>query len=240
MKGVLLRRAPAARLVDLSHAIPPQDVLTAAFVLLHAAREFPPETVHLAVVDPGVGTRRRAVAMRTRWGIFVAPDNGLLGLVAAHTPSETRVIDSPELRADRLSPTFAGRDLFACAAGSLAAGFAFAAVGPLVAGVQPAPVPPPSRQAWAVCGQVIVVDHFGNLVTNIGAADLPGPRDRLVVRASAAPELRGVLRTYSDVASGEALALVGSAGLLEIAVRDGSAAARLGLARGAPVHVFHV
>lgn len=237
MKGVLLRYAPGAQIIDLTHTVPPQDVLAGSFVLAHAASEFPAHTVHLAVVDPGVGTMRRALAVRGNRGTFIAPDNGLLDFVLRDPASQARAIVHPDLRAARVSCTFHGRDLLAPAAARLAAGFPFVTVGPVVEDAQMLPIRSATVRAGLIEGHIIHVDRFGSLITNIAAADLPPELDRVRVRLHAGQTAVPFCRTYADVPDGERLSLIGSAGLLEIAVRNGSAAGALRLGRGDPVQV---
>ncbi|MBC7228701.1 MAG: SAM-dependent chlorinase/fluorinase [Thermoflexales bacterium] len=256
MKGVILSIAPGVPLVDLSHRIPPQDVRRAAFLLANAVPYFPPDTVHLAVVDPGVGTERRPLAVRTPTGTFVGPDNGLFSWVLAEVPEWTAVeIRELAYRLPRVSSTFHGRDIFAPAAAHLAAGVPLEGLGPRVE--DPVVLPPPRLEirAGVLEGEVLYADRFGNLVTSIGrfrweGGDLrlapafrPASGERTVGAAAArvvlaGAELRGIRRTYGDVPVGELLALVGSSGFLEIAVRQGSAAAVLGAAPGTPVTVW--
>jgi S-adenosyl-L-methionine hydrolase (adenosine-forming) len=236
VKGVMLRHAPDAMLVDITHDIPPQDVLSGAFVLQLASREFPPGTIHLAVVDPGVGTERRALAVQTRGSVYVAPDNGLLSLVI-NSGSRVRCVTHPALRAAAVSDTFHGRDLFAPAAAQLAAGFPFDQVGPLIHDpVDLAPLPA-TVTPGIVTGQIIYVDGFGNLVTNIDAASVGALGPQVSVHLPDGTALYGLSRTYADVVHGELLALLGSAGLLEISARNGSARTILGLGRGDTVRV---
>lgn len=255
MKGVILGIAPDARLVDLSHAIAPHDVREAAFVLYTAYRFFPAHAVHLVVVDPGVGSARRAVALRTPAGTFVGPDNGVFGYVMAQEPVEALVeLADPRYRLPRVSHTFHGRDVFAPAAAHLAAGVPIADLGPQVSDPVTLPLPRLEVAAGRIVGEVWHVDCFGNVVTSIGELTWAG--DELVCepafgrarcrmqdagcRVAAAEarakvggrEIAGVRRAYARVAPGEMLALVGSSGHLEIAVREGSAAEKLGVHPG--------
>jgi S-adenosylmethionine hydrolase len=237
VKGVLLSLAPEARLVDLTHEVPPQDVLEAAFVLRHACCEFPPGTVHLAVVDPGVGTARRALAVRSSGYLYVGPDNGLFSFALEAPGAQARQLAHPDLRKEPLSRTFHGRDLFAPAAALLCSGFPFAETGPLVADPVLLPEARPRSSADRLQGQVIHIDRFGNLVTNIAAADLEPWLPGLRILLGADTQLQRVCHTYAEAAPGELLALIGSAGLLEISLNGGSAARALGLDRRAPVVV---
>ena len=226
MKGVLLSSAPSAQVIDLSHDIPPHDVEAARLAVARYWRRFPPGTTHLVVVDPGVGSDRFGLAVLSEGRFLVGPDNGVLS-PALLLPG-ARAVSLP-VPADA-APTFHGRDVFAPAAATLARGAPLDTLG------QPLDDPIVRRTPEAVReddgwlrGEVIVIDRFGNAVTNLlgvhGGDVLIGTRD-IPLR-----------RTYADVATGEAVALVGSSGLIEIAVRDGSAAHTLGLTRGSTVRV---
>lgn len=230
MKGALLAACPDASLVDLSHGVPPQAVAVGAVWLARAANAFPPGTIHLAVVDPGVGTSRRALAIATRRGFFVGPDNGLLER-AAREAGVRRVVELGA-RGRGVAPTFHGRDVFAPAAGRLARGDDLDALGRRVdaRSLVRSPVGRPRRRGATLVGRVLFVDAFGNAVT-----DVDGDAARGALCVVAGPfELGPLGRTYADVGPGEPIALVSSFGLLEIAVRDGSAALR-GLRVGDPV-----
>ena len=255
MRGVILGIAPSARLVDISHEIGPQNVRHAAYVLYTVYPFFPPHAVHLVVLDPGVGSARRPVALRTPAGYFVGPDNGVFSYVMACEPVEA-LIELADLRY-RLSPvshTFHGRDIFAPAAAHLAVGVPITDLGPPVH--DPILFPPPRLEiiSGGVMGEVLHADHFGNVITSIGrlgwgedelslepAFREAGGGGRVCFHADAAKvvaggqEIAGVCRTYAQVEPGKALVLVGSGGHLEIAVREGSAARRLGLRPGDPV-----
>ncbi len=232
VKGAVLSRCPGARIVDIAHDVAPGDVAAAAFVLAEAAPHFPPDSVHLAVVDPGVGTARRGLAARIGAHRYVAPDNGLLSRVLARASGARAVsLDRPEYWRPSPSPVFHGRDVFGPVAGALAAGVALDALGSALArdAVVHAPWPEPRRSGDAWTGEVIHVDRFGNLITNLepgaelaGAVEIGGRRV-------------GAARVYGDVAPGELLALLGSSGLVEVARSGGSAAEALGAARGAVV-----
>ncbi len=233
LKGVILSRCPDARIVDIAHGIEPGDVAAAAFVLAESAPYFPPDSVHLAVIDPGVGSARRALAARIGAQRYVAPDNGLLTRVLARERGGRAVaLDRPAYWQPAPSAVFHGRDIFAPVAGALAAGTPLDAVGsalPLEALVR-APWPTQRRTGEDWLGEIVYVDHFGNLISNLIPEGAP---------ADGSVELCGrriaAVRGYSDVAPGELLALVGSSGLLEVARRGGSAADGLGVARGAVI-----
>lgn len=254
MKGVILNIAPDARLVDITHHIAPQNVHQAAYVLYTAYAFFPPHSVHLVVVDPGVGSARRPIAVRTPAGTFVGPDNGVFSYVMANEnePVEAVVeLADPRYRLPQVSHTFHGRDVFAPAAAHLATGVPITALGPPAR--DPVTFPPPRLEIApdAISGEVLHADHFGNVVTSIGrlvwgggelllepAFQEAGGGERTRFQAGDATiivggrEIVGVRRTYVEVEPGETLALVGSEGHLEIAVREGSAARRLGLRPG--------
>ncbi len=237
MKGVILSRCPQASVVDLGHALPPRDLVAAALFLEGAAPHFPDGTIHVAVVDPGVGTLRHPVAVRAGNQCFVCPDNGLLTLVLKHLPlHEARVIASPACMAVSISPTFHGRDVFAPAAAYLAAGNPFCEIGPVQETLHKLNIPEP---AWVsetrLDGAVIHVDAFGNLVTNITAAWLIGKKIRRL--RVGLLTLKGIASTFADVPEGEPLAYFGSSGRLEIAVNQGHAANQYGVARNSTVEL---
>jgi S-adenosylmethionine hydrolase len=242
MKGAMLRVEPGLRLVDVTHEVPAGDVMAAAFVLGQAAEHFPAGTVHLAVVDPGVGTDRRPLAAEVRLGgvghRFVGPDNGVLPLLLRGAgPEEAVVLDRPEAwgRA-RPSATFHGRDVFGPVAARLAAGAALGAVGSPVGRLAPMHWPLPRADAEGIDGMVVHVDRFGNCVTNIPRETFEGHgggrRFKCYVGA-------GVFQrhapSYGHVPSGEPLTLFGSSGHLEVAVNGGDAAALFSVERGASV-----
>jgi len=236
MKGVILSIAPRATLADITHDVPPGDVRHAAFVLAQAAEYFPPDTVHVAVVDPGVGGPRRALAVARRRQFFVGPDNGVFSFFL-DADAVCRELTNPDLWLPRASATFHGRDLFAPAAAHLATGLPLAECGPAVTDPVRLPEWAVTVEGHALHAAVVHIDHFGNCVTSLPAARLaelgPGPYR---IAPEGAPPV-GLRRIYGDAAPGEALALVGSMGLVEIAVRDGSAAATLAIRRGTPVRV---
>jgi hypothetical protein len=226
MKGVLLTAAPGAQVVDLSHDIPPHEIDAARLAVARYWRRFPTGTIHLVVVDPGVGSQRHAIAVASDGRFLVGPDNGVLSpALLLHGAS---AVSLPVL--SDAAPTFHGRDVFAPAAAALARGATLESLGSPHAHPVIRRTPEAVREAdgW-LRGEVIVVDRFGNVITNlIGVHD-----GELRVGDRAIP----FRRTYSDVASGELVALTGSSGLIEIAARDGSAAAALGIGPGAIVRL---
>ena len=226
LKGVLFSSAPGIQVVDLSHDVPPHDVEAGRLAVARYWRRFPPGAIHLVVVDPGVGSARKAIAVSSDGRFLVGPDNGVLS-PALLLPG-AQVVSLP-VSAD-VAPTFHGRDVFAPAAAALARGAALDTLGSPLADpvIRRTPEAVRDGDGW-LRGEVIVIDRFGNAVTN-----LFGVHDGEVHIGPRTVPLR---RTYAEVASGEPVALVGSSGLIEIAIRDGSAAAVLGLGRGSPVLV---
>ena len=239
--GVLHGVCPDARVVDLSHDIPPGHLARAAFVLEVAAPDFPAGTIHLAVVDPGVGTVRRAIAVSAREQCFVGPDNGLLECALAAPGSEAHAITEARFFREPVSRTFHARDVFAPAAGHLACAEPIAALGPRIAdAVRLARATPERDEGW-LRGQVLYVDHFGNALTNLTDQDLSDsfpkvPAASLEVMV-AGRTIAGLARAYGDSKVGTLLAIIGSSGRLEIAQVGGDAAARLGLGDGDEVAV---
>jgi S-adenosylmethionine hydrolase len=227
MKGVVLGINPDAIMVDLSHDIPPQDITAAAYVLRRAYGYFPPGTVHLVVVDPGVGTDRRPIAMQSSDALFVAPDNGVLSDVLEHlrsagdAPQVVHLTDSaywlPEV-----SNVFHGRDIFAPVAAHLSCGVPLHALGSRID--DPVTIPPPllTHQPGMISGQVMHVDHFGNLLTNIPGTDLAPRGDQIVTRIGQA-RVSGLRRTFAQGRQGDLVAYIDSSGHLAIAAVNGSA-----------------
>lgn len=235
MKGVILGIAPAAQLVDITHQIAPQNVREAAYVLSTALAHFPPDTVHLVVVDPGVGSARRPLALQVGAARFVGPDNGVLAPALASGPASIVHLDNPRYWRPVVSQTFHGRDIFAPAAAHLAAGVPLTRLGAPVDDPVLLDLAQPARLAsGALRGQVVHVDRFGNLISDIPARWLAGAAWTVCI---AGLELDGVQPTYASAAEGQLLALVSSGDTLEVAVRGGSAAQRLGVDAGEPVEV---
>jgi hypothetical protein len=234
MKGVILRIAPEARLVDLSHEVPAQDIRRASAVLARAIPYFPDGTVHLAVVDPGVGGSRRALIVAALGSFFVGPDNGLFSEPLADTNARIYAADRPEFWLPAPSHTFHGRDIFAPLAAHLALGRQPEELGtPAGAPVRLPPAPAPRRLPdGSLGGQVVHVDRFGNLITDVPGAWLAGRGWSCRIAGQSIDRLS---ISYSEAERGALLALVSSAGTLEIAVREGSAAASLGVGTGEPV-----
>jgi S-adenosylmethionine hydrolase len=237
MKGAVLSRCPDAVLVDLTHAVPSQDVETGAFLLWSAVGAFPPPVVHLAVVDPGVGSLRELLALETARGhVFVGPDNGLLIAAAEAQGGIARVVvlPRPDKGATHVSSTFHGRDILGPVAGELARGVPLSKVGEPFDRWTRLTFPSPVVERDHLEGQVLHVDQYGNLVTNLSAKQLPPVFEVELegVRVGSGPQSH-----YAAVAEGQPVLLFGSAGLLEVAVRNGSAAQTLRAQKGARLKV---
>lgn len=249
MKGVILGINPSARIVDLSHAVPPQDVATGARMLAESYRYFPPDAIFVAVVDPGVGSARRGIALQTPRGRFVGPDNGLFGEVLGDQglalPTEgglvslaaggvqAVVLENPAFFLPRVSTTFHGRDVFAPVAAHLSLGVPLGVLGPAATSLIVLPGSPVEIRPGEVHGRVTHLDHFGNAITNMTARDLaPIASPRVEVAGACIVGLSGHYAQRNGL-----LALIGSAGFLEVALNGGNAAAALGVAPGDPVVV---
>jgi len=245
MKGVIAQINPALTVVDLTHQIPPQNIAAARFSLMNAYPYFPTGTVHIAVVDPGVGSHRRGIALQLDTGFLVGPDNGLFSGVLNQNP----VVEAVELtnpkywRTPTPSTTFHGRDIFASAGAHLASGIPLVQLGEVIDPetlVQLA-IPERTPTATGVAGCIQYIDHFGNLITNIPAADVQGKTWSVAVGDSPTETLRERIipgsQTYSDRPLGEVVALVGSHGWVEIAVNGGSAQSELQMDWGTVVEV---
>ncbi len=251
MKGVILGINPEAKLIDISHSIKPRNILQAAFVLSTACQFFPERTIHVVVVDPGVGTERRAVILRTPLADFVAPDNGVLSYVMPPSlpepvNSKCRQVELPpgleavaitraEFWRSPVSATFHGRDIFAPVAARLSLGFPPADFGERITSLAILPLAYPQRtKDGTLLGQVLHVDNFGNLITSIKSSELP-PADTSIAIEVANRFISGLSRTYE--AGKGLLALVGSSGYLEISLKGGNASTFLGAEVGSEVKI---
>ena len=240
MKGVIWGIAPQAQIADISHNISPQNVPEAALVLLRAVPYFPPETIHVIVVDPGVGTQRRPVAARIGEQLFVAPDNGVLTMLVERAESQGQPVTFIHLDKRRywlpnISHVFHGRDIFAPAGGHLAAGVPLEELGSHIQDPIRLSIPQPERTGQGWRGQVIHIDHFGNISTNIlydHLGDAPGASVQL-----RGTTIQGLVKTFGERSVDDLIALYGSSGNLIISVVNGSAAGRLGAQVGDPVQV---
>jgi len=254
VKGVILSTNPKANIVDISHAVEPQNVTQAAFVLSIAYRYFPKHSIHMAIVDPGVGSERLGIILKTPSALFVAPDNGILSYVVgqllpgAGSPMQPQELEEVKLKRGLeavaitdprfwrhpVSPTFQGRDVFAPVTAGLSLGISPYEFGEKIAYLHVFPIPKPSLDSRGdLVGHVIYIDHFGNLITDITAADLPQGN---IVAEAAGQRIPGIGRYYEQ---GQGLmAILGSNGYLEVSLRDGSASAFLGTIVGDEVRVM--
>lgn len=243
MKGMILQVNPKVTLVDVCHEIDSHDLFHGAFALRQVLPYYPPETVFVAVVDPGVGSSRRILAARYSNRVILAPDNGLLTLI--HRDAELqdiRVVENRRYFASTISSTFHGRDIFAPVAGHLSRGVGLHELGPVAHQIHILNLAQPVRnEDGTITGQVMLVDRFGNLITNISELDISAaraPRRGKPWEVFLDDRKIGPIRvTYADVGPGEPLALIGSSQFLEIAIHRGSAAGQLGANTGAAVHL---
>ena len=233
MKGVVLSMAPDAVLVDISHNIPRHDVAAGAMALAQATPFFPPGSVHVAVVDPGVGGARADMVVETDGAVFIGPDNGLLSM-AARPPRKAFRIENPGFRREPASPTFHGRDVFAVAAGKIAAGAAAQEVGSSLPDIMELAATNDGPLASECRGRVVHIDSFGNLLTSLVGGRCHGLW-QLVCNGSGFDLAGG--RTFSEVAPGALVLFEGSSGHMEIAVRDGSAAIVTGARPGSSLEL---
>lgn len=238
LKAILLRISPDSRLVDISHEIPPQDVMAGAWVVRNAATSFPEGTVHLVVVDPGVGTERRSVVVEMGDQLFVGPDNGIFSLLAEEAPYRAFEIGRKDLYEPKLSNTFHGRDLFAPVAAHLANGLPIDEVGTEVSELITYRWARPIADGAGIQGWVVHIDRFGNLVTNIP--------DDLIQSAIGSQNmkiyvgntiLKEFSRSFGSVEEGDPVAYIGSSDMLEVAINKGDASQMLGVQKGAQVSI---
>jgi hypothetical protein len=239
LKGSILSANPRCRVVDISHEIPPQDILRASFVLRHSYPYFPDGTVHLTVVDPGVGTERRPLVLRKGRHFFVGPDNGVFtGVLSGPGEAEARAIARGRFSPRPLSATFHGRDLFGPAAGRLSAGLPLREFGPRVADLVRAEEPRAKREGDRLTGRVLWADPFGNLLTNFDRGEHGALLEAGGWQISGKGwRIEALSRTYGEGKRGQPLALFGSSGRLELAINRGRAADVLGLKPGDAVLV---
>jgi S-adenosyl-L-methionine hydrolase (adenosine-forming) len=234
MKGVILSICPEARIVDVCHDVRPFEIAEAAYLIAQVYRTFPKDTVHVVVVDPGVGTSRRPILMEAAGQRFVAPDNGALAMIYSREKAKVRLISNEKLFRKPVSRTFHGRDIFAPVAARIAGGLAPARVGRRIEDyLRPAFEKPKLTGDGAWTGYVLHIDRFGNVVTNFQAADFPD-LDRLGFRMTLGQcEVAAMARNYAERGPGELFVIEGSSGYLEISVGQASAAAQIGCHVGA-------
>ena len=229
MKGVILGICPDAEIVDITHQVSPYAIGEGAFTIAQAYRYFPPRTVHVVVVDPGVGSGRRPIVVEAAERLFVGPDNGVFGMIFAREEHTVRLIQNRQYFREPVSHTFHGRDIFAPVAAHLAAGVAPSRIGEILKDYVRPPFEIPrqtSVQTWV--GEILKVDRFGNVITNFLAADFPALAELTVGQAKA----RRLLRSYTEAPEGELAVIAGSSGYLELSLNRGSAAEKIGCRAG--------
>jgi len=233
MKGVIAGINPKAQVIDLTHGIPPQDVMAAALALRHSVAYFPRDSIHVVVVDPGVGGSRRPLLIESAGNYFIGPDNGVLSLATAAAESlQVFELSNPDYRLEPTSATFHGRDIFAPAAAHLSLGVAASAFGGKLASFTKLKMPKVMQSHNRLEGEVVYVDGYGNLFTNIDEHDLTGlPLGKLVIGVGACV-IRGLAPSYDAVKANELTALVNSWGMLEIAAYKGNAQQNCGVKVG--------
>jgi S-adenosylmethionine hydrolase len=237
MKGVILNINPAARIVDINHSVVPYDILDGALSIANAYKFFPSRTIHVVIVDPGVGTDRRPILVSGEKQFFVAPDNGVLSMIYEREACTVRHITAEHYFLNPVSPTFHGRDIFAPTAAWLSKAFQTEAFGEVITDFVRFTMPKAKSSGQTVKGVVLRVDAFGNLMTNLTAEDIPigalgGGAIKLTVSGK---QVVKFAQTFASGNPGEPIAVLGSAGYVEIAVNRGSAARTLGVNRGAEV-----
>lgn len=242
MKAVIAVINPGAGVIDVTHGVRPQDITGGAFMLSSSYKYFPEGAIFVVVVDPGVGGERRVLCAQTGKHIFLAPDNGVLGSVLSEESEENVVslveVSNPKFFLPDVSGTFHGRDIFAPVAAHLSLGVNPARLGPRINEFKRLDVPGPVNAAdGTLSGEVIYVDRFGNLITNIDRARIEAGDARVLSVTIGKKEIEGLSATYSDGRPGETLALIGSSGYLEIAENCGNACESLGCSRGEKVTV---
>jgi len=241
MKGVILAIAPSARLVDITHEISPFSVGEAAFVIGQAWRYFPKRTIHVVVVDPGVGSARRPILVEAGGQYFIGPDNGVFSMIYEAAPSKIHEITNPKLRLSTVSRTFHGRDIFAPAAAHLTRGIPPPRFGKLIGDPVHAPEFAPAHLTGSVWrGIVLKVDRFGNLITNFHVHQFPDIKTQPMEIRIGGQRIHRLALTYADTIAGELFAIVGSSGYIEIEMNQASAAAKLACAPGAHLELDFV
>ncbi len=239
MKAVMLGVCPEAKLVDISHDLPPQDIMAGAWILKNSAFLFPSGTIHLAVVDPGVGGERRPVLLRVRDQFFVGPENGLFSLIIEDESYEAVELTNSRYWRDSVSPTFHGRDIFAPVAAHLCNGEPMVAFGEVLTELEKYRWAKPISDDEGIQGWVMHIDRFGNLVSNIPASVIDEHDAKSTFKIYVGNTiLKHISDSFSDVQDGEPVALIGSSGMLEIAINKGNAERMLGVEKGAPVSLI--
>jgi S-adenosylmethionine hydrolase len=238
MKGVILSIAPRVQIVDITHEIPPFDLNEGAFVIAQAWRYFPKGTIHVVVVDPGVGSARRPILCEAEGQFFIAPDNGVLSMIYDASRHKVRVLSNEKVFLKNVSKTFHGRDVFAPAAAHLSKGLAPAKFGKPIHDFSRNFLLKPtrlSRHDWS--GVVLKTDRFGNLITNFHIDEFPDLVERPIEVRAGVERITRLAATYAETAIGDLFAIVGSSGYVEVVVKQGSAAKILGVGTGSPVEL---
>jgi S-adenosylmethionine hydrolase len=231
MKGVILGICPQARIVDICHQVTPFDISEGAYAIAQSYPYFPPKTVHVVVIDPGVGTKRRPILVEAAGQYFIGPDNGVLSMVYAREKHRVRLIENDRYFRKPVSATFHGRDIFAPVAAHLAAGVAPWRIGkPIQDYLQPDFAKPRRSGDRAWIGRILKIDRFGNIVTNFHIGDFPDAPPTLTIGRH---KIASLVRTYAEARPGELVLIVGSSGYLEVSVNQGSAAKKIGCEMGA-------
>ena len=240
MKGVIAGINREATVIDLTHGIAAQNVLAGALTLRHAIAYFPSGTIHLAVVDPGVGSSRLPLLIECSGNFLIGPDNGLLSLAVGEREPDTIVcLSNPQYHLKPTSATFHGRDIFAPVAAHLSLGVPVSAFGDKRETFERLAVPKPNRGKGIIQGEIIYIDHFGNLFTNVAGPDLTDlPRANLEVRLGARFYILGIAPSYASASAGELVAIINSWGVLEIAAAGDNAERRTGAKIGDPVEIL--
>jgi S-adenosyl-L-methionine hydrolase (adenosine-forming) len=238
MKGVILSICPDARIADITHETTPYDIAEGAYLIAQAWRYFPKKTVHVVVVDPGVGTTRRPIVMEAGGHFFVAPDNGVLSMIYGREKHRIRLVSADRYFRQPVSRTFHGRDIFAPVAAHLAKGVPAARMGRRIDDyLRPAFEKPQQtgKHTWA--GRILKIDRFGNIVTSFHAADFPNLEKRDFLVTAGGRQIGVLARNYAETGAGELFVIVGSSGYLEVSGNQASAAKETGCASGGPVEL---
>jgi len=234
MKGVILGICPKAQIVDIGHEVSPFEITEGAYLIAQAYRYFPPKTVHVVVVDPGVGTARRPILMEAAGQYFIAPDNGVLSMIYTREEARIRLISNEKYFLHPVSRTFHGRDIFSPVGAHIAAGVAPSRMGKRIEDyLRPAFQKPhrAGKRTWS--GRILKIDRFGNIITNFHSDDFPDLEKRNFAMVIGPQETSVLARTYSECGPGELFVIVGSSGYLEVSVSQGSAAKKIGCESGA-------
>jgi hypothetical protein len=238
MKGVIATIAPEARLVDITHEVPPFAITTGAFLLDQSWRYFPKGSIHLAIVDPGVGGQRRPILIASQGHYFIGPDNGLFSLILQDPKAIARALDKPKYWLPNVSNTFHGRDIFSPVAAHLSNGVKPAQLGSKIADPWRSPLLAPVRQSRRTyTGSILFVDRYGNLITNFKIDAFPTLRNRPFAMAAGLETIELFASTYAHIPPGELAVLPSSSGFYEIALREASAAARTKITLGSPLEL---